>query len=93
MTTALSLLKNYETFILELKYEDLLHFLINDLIKSGFFLNHNYSKFINLTNSLKLKKELINNLENEHIQEWKIKEMEEKTKLILVTEDNTNKNK
>jgi hypothetical protein len=81
MKAGLTLLKSYEQNLLQLKYEDLLHFLINDLIRSGFFQNSNYEGFLELYNSFKLKDGLLNNLENENIQEIKIKEAEERAKL------------
>jgi hypothetical protein len=81
MLTGLILLKSYESTLLQLKYEELLHFLINDLIKSGFFLSTNYENFIDLYNSLKIKDGLFNNIENENIQELKIIEAEERAKL------------
>jgi hypothetical protein len=83
MKTGLTLLKSYEQTLLGLKYEELLHFLINDLIKSGFFLNSNYEEFIDLYFSFKLKDGLLNNLENENIQEIKILDAEEKAKYSL----------
>ena len=39
---SLALIRNYETTFIQLKYEDLLHFVINDLLKSGFFHNKNF---------------------------------------------------
>ncbi len=61
-----------------MKYEDLLHFLINDIIKYGFFQNSNYDYFINLTENINLPSGLLSNLENEFNLESKIKETEEK---------------
>ena len=68
----LALLKNYESTLIQLKYEDLLHFLINDLLKSGFFNNQNYMTYIALIKKFKIDISLINNLESENIQEQKI---------------------
>ena len=72
------LLKHHESSLLQLKYEDMLQFLINDSIKSGFFENKNYLSYIKLSETMKIKSGLINNLENEYNQENKYKEMEEK---------------
>lgn len=80
MKAGLILLKTYESTLLQLKYEDLLHFLINDLIKSGFFKNENTENFIKKSEQIKIKTELISNLENENIQDLKIKDLEEKEK-------------
>ncbi len=64
-----------------MKYEELLHFLINDIIKYGFFQNSNYDHFINLwKNGVKLHSGLISNLENEYLLDLKVKEGEEKRK-------------
>ena len=71
------MLKTYESNLIQLKYEDLLHFLINDLIKSGFFQTANYEKFRDTFDSISIKNNLINNLENENIQDHKIKESEQ----------------
>ncbi len=71
------ILKNYEDHILQLKYEDLLQFLINDIVKSGFFNDTNYDNFITISNSFNLKNGLMSNLENEYIQEEKINELDE----------------
>lgn len=56
----------------------MLQFLINDSIKSGFFENKNYPFYRVLSETMKIKPGLINNLENEYIQENKYKELEEK---------------
>ena len=80
MRTGICLLKNYEKTLIGLKYEDLLHFLINDMVKSGFFSNKNHKEFLKIMESTKIKTELISNLENENFQEMKIKESEEKKK-------------
>lgn len=82
MKTGICLMKNFENTLISFKYEDLLHFLINDLIKSGYFMNGNYSKFVKEFSLIRIKIELINNLENECIQDIKIKEAEEKIRKI-----------
>lgn len=83
MRSSIFLLKTHESYLITLKYEELLHFLINEMTKSGFFHNNNLSAFNNLLKSVKIKTELINNLENEYIQDIKIKEQDEKNKFIL----------
>ncbi len=89
MRTSLYLLKTYESMLITLKYEDLLHFLINEMTRTGFFLNSNLNEYSNLLKTTKLKTELINNLENEYIQGIKIKDIEEKNKNV-VTSNNSN---
>ncbi len=68
----MALLKNYESTLLGLRFEDLLHFLINDMLKSGFFSNKNFDNFISLRKSLKINKGLMSMLENEYIQQNKL---------------------
>lgn len=64
-------MKNYEHFLIDQKYEDLLQYLINDLIKSDFFLNSNYENYLSIKHKIKIKSSLINNIESELIQENK----------------------
>jgi hypothetical protein len=72
MKAGITLLKTFERNIIPMKYEDMLHFLINDLVKSGFFDNKNYEQFLSVYNKIKIKNSLINNLENEIMQDNKI---------------------
>ena len=85
----MSLIKHYENNLLVLKFEDLLHFLINDIIKHGFFLSSNYDHFIDLTKNIKIQAGLVSNLENEFNLEIKVREIDEKRKneeLKIITE-------
>jgi hypothetical protein len=68
----LALIKNYENTLLQLKYEDLLHFLINELLRSGFFSNQNLDNYLNLVGKFDIDTSLLNNMESETIQEQKI---------------------
>lgn len=68
----LALIKNYESTLLQLKYEDLLHFLINELLRSGFFNNKNSDNYLHLVRKFDIDTSLLNNLESETIQEQKI---------------------
>ena len=70
------ILKNYEEHILGLKFEDLLQFLINDIVRGGFFNDTNYQNFINISESFNIKTGLMSNLENEFSQEEKIREID-----------------
>ena len=72
MESSLAILKNYESTLLGLRYEDLLHFLINDMLKSGFFSNKNFDNFIILRKNMKINKGLMSMLENEYIQQNKL---------------------
>ena len=62
----LVLLKYYQDDLINMEFEELLHFLINELKeKYDFFNDNNYEKFVELYNEIKLPKGLVNNLENE----------------------------
>jgi hypothetical protein len=60
------MIKFYESKILSLQYEDLLHFLLNETHNSGFFDDTNFEKYKHVNSEISLKWELINNLENEY---------------------------
>ena len=83
----LMLLKHYEKVLIDLNFEELLNFLINDLKeKYDFFNNNNYEKFMELYQDMKIPKGLVSNIENEYELEMKIiskqvqREKEEKQK-------------
>ena len=56
-----------------MNYDELLYFLINDIQKTTFFHNAKFGRFVELNRKVKIKKELINNIINQYIQEKKIK--------------------
>ena len=63
----LMLLKLYQNDLFNMEFEELLHFLINELKeKYDFFNNNNYDKFVQLYREMKLPKGLVNNIENEY---------------------------
>ncbi len=68
----LSLIKHFESKLLSLTFENLLHFLITDIIKSEFFSNQNFDKLMFITINFKIKGELISNIENEYEMKRKI---------------------
>ena len=60
-------MKYYQNDLFGMEFEELLHFLINELKeKYDFFNDDNYELFIQLYNEIKLPKGLVNNLENEY---------------------------
>ena len=66
-------LHSYENVLMSKKYEDVLSFLINDLLRSDFFSKKNtkfVEKFFNETN---ISKKLVKNIEEEFRQEQKFK--------------------
>ena len=58
-------LKNYESKLMTLTFEDLLHFLINDIVKSDFFQNENFDNVMDITLNFKIEDSLIENLDKE----------------------------
>ena len=60
------LMKHFETKILSYDSEELLHFLISDVLKDDFFQNENYDKLRNIYDELKIGKSLIQNIEKEY---------------------------
>ena len=69
----LMLLKYYQKGLVEMNFEELLNFLINDLKeKYDFFNNNNYEKFLEIYQEIKIPKGLVSNIENEFELEKKI---------------------
>jgi hypothetical protein len=63
--TSISLLKIIESKIIIFPPEELLHFLIGEVIKDSFFDNENYNKFMYILINFKIENKLIDNLEKE----------------------------
>ena len=62
----LCLMKHFERKILTLDTDELLHFLINDIINYDFFKNSNYDRLRNIYDNLHIENGLIENIENEY---------------------------
>ena len=62
----LCLMKHFERKILTLDTDELLHFLINDIINYDFFKNSNYDRLRNIYDNLQIENGLIENIENEY---------------------------
>ena len=62
----LCLIKHFEIKILSCDLDELLHFLINDILKYDFFQNENYDNLRNIYEKLKIENALIENIENEY---------------------------
>ena len=62
----LCLIKHFEIKILSCDLDELLHFLINDILKFDFFQNDNYDNLRNIYEKLKIENALIENIENEY---------------------------
>ena len=63
--TSISLLKVIESKIIIFPPEELLHFLIGEVIKESFFDNENYNKFMYILINFKIEDKLLDNLEKE----------------------------
>ena len=70
----ISLLHNYEETLMNKKYESMMEFLINDILKSEFFKGDNIDKLEEYFETVKINKSLIKNIELEHIQNEKLNE-------------------
>ena len=66
LTTAISLIKYYESKLLSLNFEKLLRYLITDILISEFFNNDNFDKAFKIIMDFKLSNELIDSLEKEY---------------------------
>ena len=53
---------------MNLKYEEVMHFLINDILKSEFFGIKNKENIIKACSYYKIKKKLVNDIESEYKQ-------------------------
>ena len=60
------LMKHFEKKILNMDMDELLHFLINDIVNYDFFKNANYYGLRNIYDNLQIENGLIENIENEY---------------------------
>ena len=74
MEFSCAMLHIYESFIMNLKHDEVMHFLINDILKSEFFGIKNKDNIIKACSFYKIKKKLVENIEAEYRQNLKIKE-------------------
>jgi hypothetical protein len=72
MKVGIKLLNMYEKEVMKLRIEEMMQFLINDLLKKDFFHNKNVSNIELCFETTNIKKKLIKNIEDEYIQEGKI---------------------
>ena len=71
IATGLAIIKRFEEKIKALQYDQILHFLLSDVIKSDFFKNEKYELFIKEMKSIKINKKLIADLGAEYTFELK----------------------
>ena len=58
-------LHSYETTLINMNYDDLMQFLINDILKSVFFSCKKEDNIKNILDNIKISKKLIKNVEDE----------------------------
>ena len=66
-------LHSYENVLMSKRYEDMMQFLINDMLRSDFFSKKNTEFVENFFNETKISKKLVKNIEEEFRQELKFK--------------------
>ena len=69
MVVGISLLHSFEHKLMNMKYEDMLEFLINGMLKSEFFIAQNKNNLENYFINVKISKDLIRNIEAEYTLE------------------------
>ena len=67
-------LHSYENVLMSKRYEDMMQFLINDMLRSDFFSKKNTEFVENFFNETKISKKLVKNIEEEFRQEQKMKD-------------------
>ena len=78
MNVGIALLHNYENTLINKKYEAMMEFLINDILKSDFFKKENIDKLEGYLERVKINKNLIRNIELEYIQDEKLNDAHKK---------------
>jgi hypothetical protein len=73
MKVGIKALNSFEKDLMQLKYEDMLNFLINDMMKNDFFKDGNLENIENCFIETKIQKRLIKNIEAEYLQDSKLK--------------------
>ena len=68
----ITLLKNYENTIVNLTFEELLQFLIGNILKSDFFQKENFDQLMRIKINFKIKTSLIADIENEYEMKKKL---------------------
>ena len=78
MTVGIALLHNFENILMNKKYESMMEFLINDIVKSEFFENKNKDKLEEYFETIKISKNLNKNIELEYVLDEKLNEINKK---------------
>ena len=75
MIVSIALLHNFENTLMNKKYEAMMEFLINDILKSDFFEVKNKNQLEEYFDSIKINKNLNKNIELEYAQDEKLNEV------------------
>ena len=78
MAIGCAVLHSYETTLINMNYDDMMQFLINDILKSDFFSSKNEENIKNITDNVKISKKLIKNIGDEYNLEKKMEENNKK---------------
>ena len=78
MTMGCSVLHSYENTLINMNYDDMMQFLINDILKSDFFSSKNEDNIKSVLDNIKISKKLIKNIEDEYSLEKKLQENDKK---------------
>ena len=78
MAMGCSVLHSYENTLISMSYDDMMQFLINDILKSDFFSSKNEDIIKNILDNIKISKKLIKNIEDEYSLEKKLQENNKK---------------
>ena len=73
MEIGIAALHSYENTLIKMGYEEMIQFLINDILKSDFFCCKNEENIKNIIYNKKVNKKLIKNIEDEYLLESKLK--------------------
>ena len=73
MAIGCAVLHSYENSLIKMGYEEMIQFLINDILKSDFFSSKNEDNIKNIMNNKLISKKLIKNIEDEFLLQSKLK--------------------
>ena len=74
MVISCAVLHSYENTLINMTYDDMMQFLINDILKSDFFSSKNEDNIKAVLDNIKISKKLIKNIEDEYSLEKKLQE-------------------
>ena len=74
MAVGCAVLHSYENNLINMSYDDMMQFLINDILRSNFFSCRNEDNIKTILDDIKISKKLIKNIEDEFTLETKLKE-------------------